>query len=149
MARPRGGDWLEDEVQALCLAQVHLLASALTLAEVTELELTKEETICAAHSITFVTFPIVDRSVPANANLYLDLIERLFREWIQGRRIVVHCRGGIGRASLIAAGILSRGGLSARDALDKITSVRGCPVPDTPEQAEWLERITPRLRASA
>ncbi len=42
MARPRGGDWLLDEVKALREAGVDVLASFLTPEEVIELDLREE-----------------------------------------------------------------------------------------------------------
>jgi len=46
MARPRGGDWLADDIAALRQAGVRVVVSALTSGEMEELELAKEETTC-------------------------------------------------------------------------------------------------------
>ena len=44
--RPRGGDWLADEIQALREAGVDVLVSLLTADEVAELDLAREEAWC-------------------------------------------------------------------------------------------------------
>ena len=46
MARPRGGDWLSDEIKALRASGVDLLISLLTAAEVSELDHGEEATFC-------------------------------------------------------------------------------------------------------
>jgi protein-tyrosine phosphatase len=58
----------------------------------------------------------------------------------QGKSVGVHCRAGIGRSSLIAASLLIQAGLSAEAAFLSIQKSRGCPVPDTAEQRQWVER---------
>ena len=58
MARPRGGDWLDDEIRALAAADVTALVSLLTAAENRELLLVDEAARCADHGLTFVSFPI-------------------------------------------------------------------------------------------
>ena len=44
MARPRGGDWLADEMRALSEAGADILVSALTTDEANELDLARERT---------------------------------------------------------------------------------------------------------
>src|SRR5438046_543366 len=48
LPRPRGGDWLEDEVRSLRAAGVDTLVCLLTKEEVTELDLADEAACCAA-----------------------------------------------------------------------------------------------------
>ena len=47
MSRPRGGDWLEDEIKSLGTQKVDVIVSLLTQEEVLELELTAEGELCA------------------------------------------------------------------------------------------------------
>ena len=65
----------------------------------------------------FVSFPIPDRGVPWEAvdrsiNSCSDLESRLAK----GSRIGVHCRACIGRASIAAASLLIRSGISPEEA---------------------------------
>src|SRR5256885_568555 len=61
MPRPRGGDWLEDEIQSWRQSGVDVIISLLTREEQTELSLADEEELCRANGMEFVSFPIVDR----------------------------------------------------------------------------------------
>ena len=62
----------------------------------------------------------------------------------EGRAIAVHCRAGIGRASIIAACLLLRNGLSVAEAFEALAEARGCAVPDTQDQRTWVEGFSER-----
>ena len=66
MPRPRGADWLEDEVRNWRSAGVDIVVSLLTPREVAELDLTQEEALAKALGIEYFEFPILDRSVPSS-----------------------------------------------------------------------------------
>lgn len=117
------------------------VVSALTDAEAEELGLAREPDCCLEREMDFFSFPIADRSVPDSVEEFRSLIDDLFDELVEGRAVVVHCRAGIGRSSLIAAGVLMRLGLSAAEALRNVENARGMSVPDTAEQRDWLERL--------
>src|SRR5262245_52954752 len=120
MSRPRGGDCLEDEISSLKEAGVDVLVSLLDASEISELELEKEPDYCEKLGIDFRHFPITDRSTPASiqaAKNFVDGLQNLLR---QEKRIVIHCRQGIGRSSLIAASILVKDGHSADEAFSII-----------------------------
>ena len=141
MARPRGGDWLEDEMSSLKDAGVDTLVCLLEESEMKELELEKEEDYSKRIGIDFLHFPIADRSTPASTMAAKNLIERLRNLLNQNKRIVIHCRQGVGRSSMVAAAILIYEGLSPDEAFTIIEHSRGCPVPDTAEQRHWVERL--------
>jgi protein-tyrosine phosphatase len=139
MPRPRGGDWLDGEIQSLAKVGVNVVASLLTADEVAELELQDEERLCADRGLRFISFPIPDRSVPfstAEAGRTLDLI--LDELWA-GKAVAVHCRMGIGRSALIAACLLKSQGIGVDEAFAMISRARGFSVPDTEEQREWVK----------
>src|SRR5262249_15451580 len=108
--RPRGGDWLDDEVQAWRREGIDRAVSLLTPQEVGELGLTAEEDTCRAHDIKFVSFPIPDRGVPLFRSAALALINQLESALKTGERIALHCRQGIGRSALLAASLLVAAG---------------------------------------
>ena len=141
MARPRGGEWLADEVANWASLGVNQVVSALTEPEIVELGIAEEEALCSEAGIRYRTFPIVDRSVPESAVAFLDLIEDVSRGVAAGQFVAIHCRMGIGRAGLLAAAVLGRTGVLADDAFDRISAARGLSVPDTPEQVAWLRNL--------
>ncbi|NDJ87268.1 MAG: tyrosine protein phosphatase [Chloroflexi bacterium] len=120
MARPRGGDWLDDEIQALHHAGVAVLVSFLTASEQFALDLTDEADACATHQIAFYTLPIPDRQVPPLTAETVAFVRDLVRQREQGKQVVLHCRMGIGRSALGAACILVMLGMNPSDALYRI-----------------------------
>ena len=61
MARPRGGDWLEDELLSVTQQHFDIVVSLLEDEEAAELDLNEESSLCARHGIQFVRIPISDR----------------------------------------------------------------------------------------
>jgi len=147
MARPRGGDWLPDDIEFIQRAGIKAIVSALTPGEIEELALTEEQSCCAKQAIKFYGFPIEDRSVPEASPEFDKFIDRLNAELQAGLPIVIHCRAGIGRSSLIAACLLIRRGMLADEALTAVEGARGCSVPDTPEQRTWIKKFESRKQS--
>jgi protein-tyrosine phosphatase len=138
--RPRGHDWLCDDISFLRRAGVDVIVSALTPTENEELGLVKESQCCQNSGMEFLSFPIEDRSVPSSSSEFNEVVDSVIDSLRKGRGVAVHCRAGIGRSSMIVASALIRNGLSAESAFRAIEESRGCPVPDTPEQKRWVER---------
>lgn len=139
--RPRGGDWLRDEVKRWRESGVDRVVSALTPEENIELDLVNEPTLCQISGLQFTSLPIFDRGVPASATEFQHIIEEFCTGLDAGESILVHCRQGIGRASMIAAAVLTRLGESADAAFARIQRARGRPVPDTEEQRNWVRQF--------
>jgi len=148
MPRPRGGDWLEDEICSLRLSGVGVMVSLLETEEITELDLKEEEALCTANGIDYLSFPIRDRGVPLSNRETVSFVRTLTGLLSEGKKVVIHCRQGVGRSALIAASILIMRGVDAGSAFARIASVRGCPVPDTPEQREWVVRLAQNIRSN-
>jgi protein-tyrosine phosphatase len=142
LPRPRGGDWLEDEVRGWRAAGVDVVVSLLTSDEVADFDLAQEGSLCEAHGIDFRPFPIVDRSVPASRKATLDFVKKLAKLLMDGKSIAIHCRQGIGRSALIAASLLVLGGIAPEAAFQRVSEGRGCSVPETSEQRQWLMEFT-------
>jgi hypothetical protein len=143
MPRPRGGDWLEDEVRALKRHGVDIVVSLLTSEEEGFLDLGQEGVLVRKHGMEFVSHPVPDRDVPASPKETWGLARSLAEQHAAGRKIAVHCRMGIGRSPLLLACILVSRGLPPEDAWLRIGVARGLPVPDTLDQRDWLERTAP------
>ncbi|BAV08648.1 protein tyrosine phosphatase [Filimonas lacunae] len=101
--------------------------SLLESTEIHELELQEENAECM----------IKDRSIPPDAT---GFVKNLLQKVNNGESIVIHCRMGIGRASIIAANILLLNGYTADQALANISKARGLKAPDTEEQIAWLRK---------
>src|SRR6185437_8268325 len=141
LPRPRGDDWLEDEMRSLADQGVSTLVSLLTSRESEELGLSEEGTLANQAGIDFVAFPIEDRSVP-NASAFSELLTSLDAVLKQGDHVAVHCRLGVGRSSLVAVGLLRKQGTPASEAWKAVATARRLDVPDTPEQRAWLDALS-------
>lgn len=119
-----------------------MVGSLLTPDEVQELGLTNEPALCEAHSIRFLEFPIVDRGVPASQPEATSFIRTLREALEMGRSVAIHCRQGIGRSSLIAAGLLVTSGSDPSEAFHRVSDARGLPVPETSDQVEWVTQLS-------
>lgn len=147
LPRPRGWDWLPDDIAAARRDGVEVIVSALTEAENQELGLTEEARYCKESAIEFLSFPIEDRSLP-DSESGLDAFIDSMNEWVKrGKSIAIHCRAGIGRSSMLSACLLVRQGLSSESAFQKTQAARGCVVPDTPEQRDWVESFASRSKS--
>ena len=146
--RPRPDDWLPDDVRALQHAGVDVLVSALTPEETEELGLVEEARFCKDCDLEFLSLPIEDRSVPVSASEFVQFLDSVSGHLRKGKAVAVHCRAGIGRSSIIVASALIRNGLSVESAFRTIEEARRCPVPDTPEQRQWVERFSAQFCAS-
>ena len=136
--RPRGGDWLEDDVRVWQQAGLDVMVSLLTPDEIADLALAKEAELCQANSMQFISFPVTDRSVPLSRKATLELVKDLNKVLANGKNVAIHCRQGIGRSALIAACLLIIAGRDPETALQHISVARGCTVPETAEQREWV-----------
>lgn len=138
-ARPRGGDWLEDEMASWRRAGSNIILSLLTPEEEADLDLKAEGREANAQGLEFWSFPIVDREVPGSETELASVLERVDRVLSAGKNVVLHCRQGIGRTGLVAACLLTSKGISPASAVETLSAVRGVPVPETPEQRRWID----------
>lgn len=140
MARPRGGEWLYDELEALRAVGSDIVVSMLTATEARELDLGAEADAVTAAGMEFLSLPTPDRGTPYVSD-FLTLLNKLGRALQADKHVVVHCRMGIGRSSLVAAGLLVAEGVSQTTAWETVTRARGLDVPDTAEQKSWLAAV--------
>lgn len=148
-ARPRGGDWLEDEIAGWRRSGVDAIVSLLTPQENKDLQLCEESALSQARGLQFVSLPVEDRGVPPSWDEVSRVVAKASEMLRQGRNVAVHCRQGIGRSGMIAAALLIKEGSAPDHALKLISEVRGLPVPETPEQLAWVREFSKRSTSSA
>jgi len=146
MARPRGDDWLEDEIKGLKLQQVDCLISLLEWSEIDELALQEEEAFCKKWEIEFINFPIEDVTVPNQETPFIQLTQRILDRINQNKKVVIHCRAGIGRSSILAAAVLIKAGFKVATVFEVIATYRKSRVPDTEEQKAWIFSLKEKLK---
>jgi protein-tyrosine phosphatase len=138
LGRPRGGDWLSDEIEGWREAGVQVVVSLLSDHETAELGLKDEDRLANTNGLSLINFPIDDYDVPSSENELRQLVNQLEELLDRGQNIGVHCRAGIGRASVVVACLLVNHGEDSEVCFERISTVRGVKVPDTPAQRNWV-----------
>jgi protein-tyrosine phosphatase len=139
--RPRGGDWLNDEASLWRRAGIDVVVSLLEEDEAAQFELLLEGQAVEASGLQFVSFPIPDRGIPASIPHAVALLKKLGEKLDEGKNVAVHCRQGIGRSGLIAAGVLITAGMDIDEAIEVVSSARGLTVPETTKQLRWIHHL--------
>jgi len=144
-ARPRGGDWLPDEIADWKRSGIDVVLSLLEKREEEELDLENEAETARTQGVDFLSLPIPDRQTPNSGAQVTASLDRMTKALQGGKNVLIHCRQGIGRSGLIATCLLMRKGMSPGAALEKVTAARGVEVPETKEQREWIDHYAPAL----
>ena len=110
---------------AIAQSGISQIVSLLERSESRELGLDKEAELAERHGMEFVSYPVPDRGLPASMKDYLALTKRLYHHAAGGEHIAVHCRAGIGRTGMVAAGVLLHCGFEPDEALEHISLKRG------------------------
>ena len=93
-------------------------------------------------------FAIEDMNVPkeAEAQEYEELIRGIVDRMREGKNVIVHCRGGLGRTGTVAACVLvTLGDHSADEAIDAVRAARKGTV-QTRDQEDFVRRFEETLR---
>jgi protein-tyrosine phosphatase len=144
--RPRGDDWLDDDIARLRSKGIDAILSLLTAEEGRNLGLLNEGSVAKTHGITFISCPIPDMHVPSSSERVSNVVAAINAELSEGRNVFIHCRQGIGRTGLIAACLLLKSGWTPQKAMEHVSAARGLPVPETEEQRRWIHDYASRQR---
>lgn len=92
-----------------------------------------------ARGIDWLHFPIRDLDTPTDnaMDTWAALSAELHGVLERGGRVLVHCRGGLGRAGMIATLLLTERGWSASQAISDVRAVRPGAI-ETAEQEGWV-----------
>lgn len=141
--RPRGDEGLAADLQIARAEGVDVLVSLLTAEDNEDLGLVEEGRTAEQLGIRFFSYPIEDRETPADLAGFRRLVRELRDRVRSGHRIGAHCRGCIGRGTVLLASVMIALGWDAAEALRVIERARGFQVPDTAEQRRWILNFEP------
>ncbi len=144
-ARPRGGDWLKDDIANWRRANINVVLSLLTPDEERDLDLDDEAREVRTQGMDFTSFPIPDRQVPRSEAKWAEVLDRVARALSTGKNVLIHCRQGLGRSGLVAACLLVKKGMSPGAAVELVSAARGASVPETAEQRDWIDHYAVAL----
>ncbi len=136
---------LQQNLQTLRDGGTDKILCLLEESESEKLGLKSQESLTIDAGMEFQRFPIADFSVPDFLDLQVQ-ISRAHNELNEGKNLLVHCKGGIGRTGLICCCLMLSTGVSVPDAISVVTKQRGEQVPETPEQIDMLIRYAARNR---
>lgn len=136
--RPRGDEWLEGDLIRLKTEGIQTIVSTVEVWEAQMLGLAKERGLSERLGLGFISYPMEDRSTPSSREDFAQFVRSLAARLETREKIGIHCRGCIGRSTVVTACTLITMGWPAVDALRAIEIARGFPVPDTGEQRAWI-----------
>ena len=138
-----GAPWARDLDLDMDSIEVWGAAAVVTLIEDHEFEMLSVRPLgeaVMARGIEWHHLPVRDLNYPTPETMacWQTLSPQLHQILECGGKVLVHCRGGLGRAGTLAALILIERGRTASDAIQEVRSVRRGAV-ETVEQERWLE----------
>lgn len=144
MPHPKGGDLLEIELEAIKRQGFEAVISMLTLEEQRELDLVKERPVCLSKGLVYLNYPIEDEIARSDKDTQ-EFIDGLYELQKQKMNILFHCRGGVGRSSMIVALLAARLGVRPKLTFELISKYRGETAPETEIQKQWVFELADTL----
>jgi protein-tyrosine phosphatase/nicotinamidase-related amidase len=95
----------------------------------------------AAAGLDVLHLPVVDGAVPSSAEL-TEAVRWIDAHRTDGRHVLLHCVGGLGRAGTVAAAWLKARGLDADAAIAIVRAARSARAIETRVQEEAVERFS-------
>lgn len=98
----------------------------------------------ASRGMTWFHLPIEDVSTPSSEFevQWADDGAHVIKMIREGSRVLIHCRGGLGRSGMIAASLLIESGEDPETAIRRVRSARPGAI-ETPAQERWVRARSP------
>ena len=148
-------DWNRDLDKDLQAIRTWGATTIVTLIEDHEFRMLGIESLAddvRAMGMNWVHLPILDVNIPDNRfeDAWVSVGPKLHDRLDAGEKILIHCRGGLGRTGLVAGRILVERGYTPKNAIQRIRSVRPHAI-QTPQQEIYVmksklvtDRVTQR-----
>lgn len=141
------GSWSRDlrtDIRAIADFGGTALVTLIEDHEIESLQVRGLEAECQRHGIDWLHLPIPDVSTPTDEfeAEWLTVGEGLRSRLRNGFNVLVHCRGGLGRAGTIAARLLVELGADPEDAIQRVREARPGAI-ETVEQEQHVYRQRP------
>ena len=125
-----------------------LLVSLVEDHELVSLHIPDLVAACQQAALEVIRFPIVDGSVPHDLGAVQQLVETITLRVRGGSTVVVHCRGGLGRAGTIGGCSLAGLGKTPEQIFTMLFAARGKNCPENDAQRDFIRRFA-RARGAA
>lgn len=113
-----------DDMQELARQGTHVIAPLIEEFEFEMLGMNGYHEKAEAQGLSISACPIVDGDVPSDPQRFGEFLDELMDKLLDGKNVVVHCRGGLGRAGLTAACLLVQAGMDADEAIALVRQTR-------------------------
>lgn len=136
------GAWardLEADVAAIRAWGADIVVTLITATELEQLRVERLGDVVESHGMRWVHLPIEDYAIPDAAfeTAWPAASARLHETLDEGGRVLIHCKGGLGRAGTVAAMLLVERGDGPSMALCRVREVRPGAV-ETDEQEQYV-----------
>lgn len=139
-----GEEQLDSEIKSLQQQGYQLVISMLTNEEQEKHCLTAESNLCAKYAIQYLNFPIRDEVADSDEKTiqFVTKVVRKIKGLAKNERVLFHCRGGVGRSSMMIALVMARLGYDVDEIFTRITQARGEQAPESEEQLNWVKKLS-------
>lgn len=128
---------LAEDFQQLRAQGMNTVVSLLEPAEYELLGIADYAAEAKSQNIEVLTCPVPDRCAPSDGPTFADTVQLVLGKLLDGQNVVLHCRGGLGRAGTLAACLLIEMGLEAESAIQKVREARPGAI-ETGAQVEFI-----------
>jgi protein-tyrosine phosphatase len=139
------GAWARDlalDLDAIVAWGARALVTLVEARELAELKIADLGVEAERRGLEWLHLPIRDYGVPGPAAeaRWPEVSAHLHARLAAGEDIVVHCKGGLGRAGMVAARLLTESGVDPEAAISQVRAARGEDAIETEAQAQWARR---------
>ncbi len=96
-----------------------------------------------AAGMSFQRLPISDGGLPPDDAALHELVAEIALLAAQGGSVVIHCKGGLGRAGTVGGCVLRHAGLTGDESLSALAAARGPSCPETAAQRRFIRDYVP------
>ncbi|MFK7601556.1 cyclin-dependent kinase inhibitor 3 family protein [Deinococcus sp. SM5_A1] len=133
------------DMQTLAADGVNVLAPLIEDFEFDMLGMDGYHAAADLNNLEVKAYAIPDQHAPGKRADFAAFIDELMTDLLDGRGVVVHCRGGLGRAGLTAACLLVQGGMTADRAIELVRETRDRKAIETSEQVQFVHDFADAL----
>ena len=123
------GGWnrdLETDIGDIAKMGTYTVISLIDEEEMKDLHVSNLGEVVTKHEMDWIHLPLRDTTVPTNdfVRSFVEMVPFITAGLCSEDKIVIHCKGGLGRAATIASMILGLHGEAATDSIKKIRKKR-------------------------